>query len=159
MEFFQDHMPGNICFGCGAENSEGLKIKSYWQGDEACCEWLPQSKYQGWTGLLNGGIMATLIDCHCMGTAIAHAYRAEDRSMGSEPEYRYATGTMEIKYLKPTSSRIPVLLKARVTASTAKKTVMTCDFYSDGQKTAEAQVIAIKVYDSSQHYENNQFDT
>ncbi|HLE04464.1 MAG TPA: hypothetical protein VI729_07630, partial [Anaerolineales bacterium] len=86
--YFQDHMPGNLCFGCGSENPEGLHIHSFWEGDEAVCEWASRSRYQGWKGLLNGGILATLIDCHCMGTAMAAAYRSEGRGLGSEPYYR-----------------------------------------------------------------------
>ena len=157
MEYFQNYMPGNICFGCGAENEEGLRIKSCWQGEESLCEWMPEPKYQGWSGLLNGGIMATLIDCHCMGTAIAHAYKMENRSLGSQPEYRYATGTMEIKYLRPTSSLSPVTLRATVIETKPKKTTMMCSLFSEGQQTVEAKVIAIKVYDSSLSYENNPF--
>ncbi len=158
MEYFQDFMPGNICFGCGADNHDGLQIKSYWEGDVACCEWEPIEKYQGWRGLLNGGIMATLIDCHCMGAAMAHACREEGRSLGTEPEYRYATGTMEIKYLKPTSSESPVVLKAKVQEATPKKTVLSCGFYCEGELTAEAKVIAIRVYDSSNTYADNPFN-
>ena len=45
--------------------------------------------------------MATIIDCHCMGTAIADAYRRENRDLNTEPVYRYATGTLNVKYLKP----------------------------------------------------------
>ncbi len=33
-ECFQDAMPGDVCFGCGAENTHGLRIRSFWEGDE-----------------------------------------------------------------------------------------------------------------------------
>ena len=62
---------------------------------------------------MNGGIMATLIDCHCMGTAMADAYRRENRSLNTSPEYRYATGTLHVKYLKPTPNT-EVELRAKV---------------------------------------------
>ena len=78
-KYFQDAMPENVCYGCG-HNDEGLKIKSYWEGEEAVCRWKSEEKYHGWSNLMNGGIMATLIDCHCMGTAMADAYRSEGRS-------------------------------------------------------------------------------
>ena len=147
--FFQDHMPENVCFGCG-HNHEGLQIKSYWDGEESVCDWQSEDKYHGWSNLMNGGIMATLIDCHCMGTAMADAYRREGRTLNSDPEYRYATGTLSVKYLRPTPNT-HVQLRTKVLEVKGKKTVMKCDFFSDnGEKTAEADVIAIRVYDGSQ---------
>lgn len=143
-------MSENVCFGCGIHNDEGLNIKSYWEREESVCVWQPQEKYHGWSDLLNGGIMATLIDCHCMCTAMAHAYKEEDRALDSQPEYRYATGTLNIKYLKPTSVNHPVELRAKVLEVKGRKTVLSCAFYSQGIKTAESEVIAIRVYDSSQ---------
>lgn len=156
-QYFQDFMPENVCFGCGVLNKEGLQIKSYWDNDIAICTWMPQEKYHGWANLLNGGIIATLIDCHCMGTAMAYAYKMENRELNSEPIYRYATGTLNIKYLKPTSNNHPVTLKAKVLEFKGKKTILSCDLYSQGVKTVEANVIAIRVYDSSLENTNNPF--
>ncbi len=146
-DYFQNYMPENVCYGCGIHNDEGLQIKSYWEGDEAVLQWESQEKFHGWANLMNGGIMATLIDCHCMCTAMADAYRREGRSLDSEPEYRYATGTLTVKYLKPTPNT-KVELRAKVTEVKGKKTVLHCDFFSDqGIKTAEAEVIAIRVFE------------
>lgn len=154
--FFQDHMPENVCFGCG-HNHEGLQIKSFWDGTESVCRWESQEKYHGWSTLMNGGIMATLIDCHCMGTAMADAYKREGRSLDSEPEYRYATGTLSVKYLKPTPNTV-VELRAHVIEVKGKKTVLKCDFLSEsGEKTAEADVVAIRVFDGTSENGSNPF--
>ncbi|GAB4248162.1 MAG: PaaI family thioesterase [Ekhidna sp.] len=148
-KYFQDHMPENVCFGCG-HNHEGLQIKSFWEGDVSVCEWTSKEKYHGWSDLMNGGIMATLIDCHCMGTAMADAYQREDRELNTEPEYRYATGTLSVKYLRPTPNT-KVRLEAKVVEVKGRKTILKCDFFSEkGEKTAEADVVAIRVFDSSQ---------
>jgi acyl-coenzyme A thioesterase PaaI-like protein len=156
-DVFQDYMDENVCFGCGIHNPEGLQIKSWWDGDTALCEWMPEEKYHGWADLLNGGIIATLIDCHCMCTAMAEAYRREKRGLDSLPEYRYATGTLNIRYLKPTSTHHPVRLEARVIEVKDRKTTLHCDFYSQGVKTAEAEVIGLRVYDSSLSTSDNPF--
>ncbi len=149
-KYFQDHMPENVCYGCG-HNDAGLQIKSYWEGEEAVCEWESQEKFHGWRNLMNGGIMATLIDCHCMCTAMAHSYKLEERSLDSMPEYRYATGTLTVKYLKPTRNS-KVRLRATVIEAKGRKTVLKCDFFDENdQKTAEADVVAIRVFDSSQN--------
>lgn len=156
-EYFQDAMPGNVCFGCGNDNHEGLQIKSYWEGDEAVCIWQSDEKYHGWANLLNGGIIATIIDCHCMGAAIAHAYRLENRSLNSQPEYRYATGSLNVKYLAPTSNNHPAELRAKIIAVKNRKTVLMCELISQGKVTAEADVVAIRVFDSSQQVGENAF--
>lgn len=149
IKYFQDAMSENVCFGCGVHNDQGLHIKSFWEGDEAVCNWESEEKYHGWSNLMNGGVMATLIDCHCMCTAMAHAYREEGRSLVSLPEYRYATGTLNVKYLKPTSNNDPVQLRAKVIETKGRKTVLSCEFFCKGEKTAEAEVVAIRVFDSS----------
>lgn len=153
-DYFQDHMPGNVCFGCGRNNHDGLKISSYWEDDESVCIWESQEKYQGWKGILNGGILATLIDCHTMCTAMAAVYKAENRSIESSPIYRYATGTINVKYLKPTSNEKPIELRATVKEIKGRKVVLSCITKSDGEITAEAEVIAIRVFDSSKDGES-----
>ena len=46
-QYFQDFMPGNVCFGCGRDNHFGLKISSFWEGDEAVCIWNSEEKTCG----------------------------------------------------------------------------------------------------------------
>lgn len=100
---FQDEISGNHCWGCGSDNDNGLQIKSYWSGDEAVCTWQPQAHHSaGPLHVLNGGIIATVIGCHCGWTAIAAAYREEDREINTEPLIWYATASLNVKYLRPT---------------------------------------------------------
>ena len=148
-DFFQKYMPGDVCFGCGHSNADGLQIKSYWQGDNCVCFWQPEKKHQGWPGITCGGIIATLIDCHCMASAMATAIRNENRPLGSEPEYRFATGTLHIKYLKPTPIALPLTLKAKVTHIKNERIyTLHCDLFAENQKTVEAEVTAFLVYSS-----------
>jgi acyl-coenzyme A thioesterase PaaI-like protein len=149
VDFFQNHMPGNVCFGCGQETHDGLKISSFWEGEEAICVWKSEEKYQGWKGILNGGVLATLIDCNTMCTAMSAVYQSENRELSSSPTYRYATGTIKVKYLKPTSNLHPVELRAKVIEIKGRKVVLKCIVISQGAITAEADVVAIRVFDSS----------
>ena len=158
LHYVQDYMGDNVCFGCGAHNPEGLQIKSYWEGDMCLCDWTSEEKYNGWRNLLNGGILATLVDCHCMAVATSYAYRQENnRAWDTEPTYRYATGTLTIKYLKPTPNTEPLQLRATVQEAKGKKTTVWCEVWCNGIITAEATVIAIRVYDSSQAEDGNPF--
>ncbi|NQW28499.1 MAG: PaaI family thioesterase [Flammeovirgaceae bacterium] len=156
-EYFQDYMPGNVCFGCGSQHPEGLRIKSFWEGDSAICIWQPDEKYHGWANLLNGGIIAALIDCHCMGTAMAYAYQQEARALDSTPIYRYATGGLNVTYMKPTSTHELVTLSAQIVSVARKKTILKCTLSSAGIITVTADVVAIRVYDSSIPQKQNSF--
>ena len=149
IEYFQDFMPGNICFGCGRHNHEGLKISSYWEGEEAVCIWKSEEKYQGWHGILNGGILASLFDCHAMCTAMAAAYKSEGRSLDTEPVYHYATAHLSIDYIKPTSNDLPIEIRAVVKEQKGRKTVIECRALSAGIVTATAVVVGVRVFDSS----------
>lgn len=145
--YIQDHMPGNVCFGCGINNPEGLQIKSSRQGEEVVAVWQSQEKYHGWEKVINGGILATLIDCHSMATALDAAYRAEGRELGSQPVYRYATGTITVRYLRPTPNDRPIELRARTISLSGRKARVQCQVFVDGEKTAEADVVGIRVFE------------
>jgi len=127
----------------------GKQIKSYWDGDISVCKWDSQEKYNGWKNVLHGGILASLIDCHTMCTAMAYAHKVEERDLGTEPSYKYATGTLTVKYLKPTPNDKTIELRAHVTDQKGKVSTVVCDVFVEGVKTAEATVIAIRVSDSS----------
>ena len=58
------YAPHNACFGCGAANEQGLRIKSHVEGDEVVARWRPEPHHQAFPGVLNGGIIGTLLDCH-----------------------------------------------------------------------------------------------
>lgn len=151
VDFFQKYMPGDVCFGCGQENSQGLRIRSYWDQNECVCVWTPEQKHQGWPGLTCGGIIATLIDCHCMACAMATAHRNENRPLGSEPAYRFATGSLKIKFVQPTPIRSPLTLRSQVVNIRKERIyTMRCDIFSENEKTVEAEVIAFLVYRSDQ---------
>src|SRR3954453_10041558 len=68
-----------MCFGCGAANPDGLHIRSFLTnsdesgaGGEVVAEWKPEKKYEAFDGVLNGGSIGTLLDCHCNWTAAYH---------------------------------------------------------------------------------------
>lgn len=143
---FQDQMPDNHCYGCGRQNSKGLRIKSFWDGEESICSFQPGPEHSaGPRHLMNGGITATLIDCHSVCTATAHAYRVEGREIGSEPAIWCVTGSIEIQYLAPVPIDRRVELRARIVESKGKKTRLNCSLSSDGKECAQGNVLAIRV--------------
>lgn len=147
MRYFQDQIPNNHCFGCGPANPGGLQIKSYW-GDngKAGCDFKPEVQHcSGPVEYLNGGILATLIDCHCICTAIAQAYRNEGKEIGEGEVLWYVTGKLEIDYLRPVKIDNWLQLFAEVTETTEKKMIVQADVLSQKELCARGKVVAIKV--------------
>ena len=145
-EAFQDQGTVSYCHGCGPDNEKGLRIKSHWDGDEAVAIWRAQPHHCGATRQnLNGGIIASLIDCHSLNLAIAHAYRAEQRRIGSKPRIGYVTANMEIAYLKPTPMDQPIELRARLTRIDGRKAWVSCSLSAAGEVRATGEVLGIRV--------------
>jgi acyl-coenzyme A thioesterase PaaI-like protein len=141
------------CWGCGRNNHNGLYIKSYWSADgqEAVAHFTPKPEHTGHKGVLNGGIIATLMDCHSMGLAMAHAHREEGRDIGTEPLVTYVTGQLTVNYLKPTPlTEAGVELRAVVDEVDGRKTWMTCRLLADGVETARGQILGIRINEPPQ---------
>lgn len=146
MAAIQDSLKDNHCYGCGADNPLGMQIKSHWDGTVSTCTYLPRPEQSaGPTHLLYGGAIASLIDCHCVGTAIANYYELEGREVGGDPQIWCVTGRLTVNYIKPTPIDKPVELRAVITDCTEKKTILKCTVRSGNEVTAEGDVIAIRV--------------
>ncbi len=137
------------CWGCGAGNVHGLRIKSYWSdaddGDVAVCTWHAQPYHVGWDGIMNGGVIATIMDCHTTCTAIANAYRVEGRGILSLPALMYVTASLHITYRRPTPITEPLSLRAWVTDRTERKTFVTCMLVAAGEERARADAVIVRV--------------
>ena len=132
------------CFCCGRDNPLGLKIKTYWDGNEGVCRFRPQSHHTGPPGLFYGGLIASLFDCHSMGTAMAAAYQAENRDPASRPSILFLTANLNVDYLRPTPIDAELILRARVDELTPRKTVVACSLFADGVECARAKVTGVR---------------
>jgi hypothetical protein len=139
--------PDGICYGCGSAHPHGLHVKSRWAEDgvHVICEHLPAADFTGWPGLVYGGPIAMLVDCHSNWTAMAYHYRAEDREAGSLPRIDCVTGQLGVKYLKPTPMGVPLLLKAHVEGPVARKSWVLCEVYAGEVLTAVGDSVFVWV--------------
>lgn len=139
----QDKWPefATFCWGCGKNNEHGLQLKSHWHDDETVATFTPKDYHLAFPGILNGGIIATIIDCHCTGTANAAAHRSAD----SENHFMHVTASLSVKYLKPTPLDKPVTLRARVTEANDHKMRVSCSLYSGDVKCATGEVVTVSV--------------
>ena len=147
MNYFQDQITKNHCYGCGPQNKEGLNIKSYWDEDGiSLCNFTPQAHHcAGPTKFLNGGIIATVIDCHCICTAMAHDSKNSGIQLSSGDHNWYATESIFVKYKRPVSIDAELTLKAHIENEDDRRIYLSCTLESDGKICATADVIAISV--------------
>jgi len=109
--------PHSTCFGCGPANAKGLRIRSFARGDEVVASWRPEAHHEAFPGMLNGGIIGSLLDCHSNWTAAWHIMQ---RNQLPAPLCT-VTADYAIKLLRPTPSDGPVELTARVVEATADR--------------------------------------
>lgn len=110
----ETYAPNGICFGCGVANERGLRIGSFAQDDEYVAEWHADEHHQAFPGMLNGGIVGALLDCHS-NWAAAHFLMKKNGQ--TEPDCT-VTANYSIKLLRPTPFDAAIYLKARVVEST-----------------------------------------
>ncbi len=145
---FQDesYAMNNHCWVCGNDNPHGLYIKSYWDGDESVCIWDPKDHHcAGWPIVVNGGIITGIMDCHCICTAIAEYYKDKSQEEKESPKYWFATASLKVDFLNPTPINKPVQLRARIKEMYAKKVVVKCSLYSDGNECARCELLGVRV--------------
>jgi acyl-coenzyme A thioesterase PaaI-like protein len=141
----------SYCWVCGRNNEHGLQIKSYWEGDDEAvvCQWQPEERYISYPGVVSGGILASLIDCHSVCTAIASTYKMEGREVDSVPAIWYTTTGLQVTYLRPVGVDLPVTLRAKVKERQGKKLVVTCSLYSKGKECVRAEISTRRIASSS----------
>lgn len=150
MKAFQDHYPDELshCYGCGRNNPDGHRLKSYWEGDSTVATFEPQPRHTAIPGFVYGGLIASLIDCHGTGSAAAAAYRAEGRAMGTEPPLRFVTASLAVDYLAPTPMGVHLKLLGRIAEVGPRKVVVEVEVWADGTRSARGRVVAVRMPDS-----------
>ena len=119
--------------------------QSYWDGDETVCIFQPKPYHVSVPGYVYGGLIASLIDCHCTGTASAAAYRAEGRAMDTEPPLRFLTASLHVDYLRPTPLDGPLEIRASVKEIKGRKVAITAKLTAAGEICARGEVVAVQV--------------
>ena len=72
------YTPKSMCFGCGPANADGLRLKSLRIDNGLEARIKIDSKFCAFPGIVNGGIISTLMDCH--GNWVRQASLGSERS-------------------------------------------------------------------------------
>lgn len=143
----QDYYPDDFahCYGCGRLNDRGLQLKTRWEGDETVARFTPRPEHIAVPGFVYGGLIASLIDCHAMGTAAAAAERAAGREIGDASAPRFVTAAMRVDYLKPTPLGRELEIRAKVRELSERKVVVAATVSVGDVVTARGEVVAVRM--------------
>lgn len=143
----QDFYPDGFatCYGCGRLNAHGLHVRTRLDGKVGIAEFTPRAEHTGVAGFVYGGLLASLIDCHAIGTAAAMAEQAEGRAIGDAAAPRYVTASLQMDFVKPTPHGPPLALSARVVEATERKSIVEVSITVDGRETVRGRVVAVRI--------------
>ncbi len=115
------------CFACGPKNPIGLHLRFVEQGHSIRAEFTPGPQYQGYEGVLHGGIVTTALD-----EAMANLlYLRGQESL---------TGRLEVRFHREAPVGERLVVTARITGERRRaytaEAVLT---FSDGTRVAEAR--------------------
>ena len=133
--------PHNICFGCGHANEKGLRIRSFPRDHEVVADWQPASHHQAFPGMLNGGIIGALLDCHSNWTAAWHLMQRN----GLDAPPCTVTAEYAVKLRRPTPADAPVHLRAWVVDSTDDRATIEAELTSGGKVSATCRGLFVSV--------------
>lgn len=106
----EKYAPQNACFGCGPANPKGLHVRSIPKGDVVVALWKAEPHHEAFPGVLNGGIIGALLDCHSNWTA---AWALMNQAKENHPPCT-VTADYSIKLLRPTPTDAEIELEAKV---------------------------------------------
>jgi acyl-coenzyme A thioesterase PaaI-like protein len=144
---FQDHYPDELahCYGCGRLNEHGHQIRTTWEGEETVTHFTPEPYHTAIPGYVYGGLIASIIDCHCTGTAAAAAAKSAGRDLDDDPAFRFVTASLQVDYLRPTPLGVPLEVRGSVEEVAGRKVVIQAVVSAEGDVCARGRVVAVQM--------------
>jgi acyl-coenzyme A thioesterase PaaI-like protein len=142
------YAPRNHCFGCGPANPKGLRIRSFEDDEGLRAQWTPEPHHEAFDGMLNGGIIGALLDCHGNWTAAIYLMK----KMGQETPPCTVTSEFHVKLLRVTPSTGPIRLRARVVESASNRATVEAELEADGKTTATCRGVFVAVREGHPAY-------
>lgn len=144
-EALQDrYSPDGACFGCGPKNERGLRIKSRpAAGDTVVADFVPEAHHLAFPGMVNGGILGALLDCHSNWTAAYTLMKAR----GDEKPPCTVTADFHVRLKRPTPlDGSPLHLVARPAQVDGDKVTVEASLEAHGKicATCTGTFVAVK---------------
>ena len=136
------YAPDSICFGCGPANELGLKIDSYRIENGLEMRFTPSLEHQAFPGMINGGIIGTLLDCHGNWAA---AIALMDRDQLEEPPCT-VTASYDVKLKRPTPFGEELHIVAQIDEIKGDKVTVSLSLEANGKicATGSGLFVAVK---------------
>lgn len=142
------YAPSSRCFGCGPANERGLRIKSRVEGDGLVATFDPEPHHEAFPGVVNGGIIGALLDCHS-NWAAAHAIM---QARGLDTPLCTVTAEFSVKLRRPTPLGPTLRLSARAVAIEGDKVNVEATLEADGKVTATCTGLFVAVKEDHPAY-------
>lgn len=126
--------PKNIgeynCFACSPYNNSGLKLEFWENEEEIITKWKPERSYEGWIGVLHGGIQATLLD-EIGGWVVMLKLKTTG-----------VTSNMQVSYLKPVKvDKGEITVKGKLESYKGRIAKISASLFDGaGQECAKAEL-------------------
>jgi acyl-coenzyme A thioesterase PaaI-like protein len=137
----ETYAPHNACFGCGPSNTKGLRVRSFPKGDEVVAEWKAEAFHEAFPGVVNGGIIGAILDCHSNWTA---AWHLMNQSKSESPPCT-VTAEYAVKLLAPTPSNAILGLSAKIVESKPDRAVVEAKLTANGKTCATCRGLFVAV--------------
>lgn len=126
------------CFVCGVENPNGLHMNFFLSGPgEVVAEYTVPGHFQGYPGMVHGGIIAAMLD-----------EVAGRTHMHGEPQRFMVTAQLNIRYRKPVPIGQPLRLLGHAGEAHGRVAKATGEIYGpDGALLVEAQLVLVDIPD------------
>ena len=144
----QEYAPNSICFGCGPANQDGLKIESHRIKNGLVMEYLPNESHQAFPGMINGGIIGTLLDCHGNWTA---AVGLMDQNNLSEPPCT-VTASYSVVLRRPTPLGEKLIVTSQITEIDGDKVKVDLLLEANGKVCASGHGLFVSVKEGHPAY-------
>ena len=135
------YSPNSACVGCGVKNKRGLRLRSFLENNELVAEWNAKPHHEAFPGILNGGIIGTLLDCHSNWAA---AYYLLKKDHKTKPDC-VVTAEYAVTLLRPTPTNLPINLIARVVESTGRRVTVEAELIVNDKVCATCRGIFVAV--------------
>lgn len=123
----------DMCFACGKKNPVGLKLDFRFEGEEYVTDFTVKPEYQGWRGIVHGGLLSTALD-----EVMARLLWEQGLSA--------ITGKLSVRFLKPLSIGETVQVRARITKRRPRLIETEAQaIQPDGTVVAEATAVSVEV--------------
>jgi len=145
----QDLYPENLahCYGCGKNNPNGFRLKTYLVGDETIALFTPGEQYTAIPGSVYGGLIASLLDCHGTGSAAAFICQAENIPLEAPIPVRCVTASLKVDFKAMTPMGVELELKGKLRSLEGRKAWIDMTLTAGGTLCATGEMLAIRLKD------------